>query len=109
VFRQEACQFVDDRLSPAEKAGFVHGLLRRDMGEVRMCSRAHRALFAALTESERNEPVVLRGARQDRTRRRRARPYLRFAEDADQPQIRARMIQLAGTLAGCPQRTSAPS
>ena len=24
--------------------------------------------------------------------------YLRFAEDADRPQIRARMIQLAGTL-----------
>jgi len=98
VFRQEACQFVDDRLSPAEKLGFVHGLLRRDMGEVRMFLERIEALFAALTESERNDPSFSAAlgeiARDDVARDR----YLRFAEDADQPQIRARMIQLAGTL-----------
>jgi hypothetical protein len=38
VYRHDACQFVDDRLSPAEKLGFLHGLLLRDMGEVRMFS-----------------------------------------------------------------------
>ena len=28
-YRREVCHFVDDRLSPAEKLGFIHGLIRR--------------------------------------------------------------------------------
>ena len=55
-------------------------------------------LFAALSESERQAPAfsqALGEIARDHVARDR---YLRFAEDADQPQIRARMIQLAGTL-----------
>ena len=55
-------------------------------------------LFASLSENERQDPAFSEAlgeiARDDVARDR----YLRFAEDADQPQIRARMIQLAGTL-----------
>ena len=36
AYRREICQFVDDRLSPADKLEFIHGLLHRDMAEVRM-------------------------------------------------------------------------
>jgi hypothetical protein len=40
VYRREVCQFIDDRRSPADKLDFIHGLLRRDMAEVRMSSSA---------------------------------------------------------------------
>jgi hypothetical protein len=98
AYRREVCQFVDDRLSPAEKLGFIHGLLHRDMAEVRMFLERIESLFASLSDSERQAPSFSQAlgeiARDDVVRDR----YLRFAEDADQPQIRARMIQLAGTL-----------
>jgi hypothetical protein len=98
VYRREVCQFIDDRPSPAEKLRFIHGLLRRDMAEVRMFLERIEGLFASFSESERQAPSFSEAlgeiARDDGTRQR----YLRFAEDADQPQVRARMIQLAGTL-----------
>ncbi len=98
IYRRESCQFIDDRLSPAQKLGFIHALLRRDMAEVRMFLERIEGLFASLTESERQTPsfvqVLGEIARDEVTRDR----YLRFAEDADRAQIRARMIRLAGTL-----------
>jgi hypothetical protein len=98
VYRHEACQFVDDRLSPAEKLGFVHRLLRRDMADVRMFLERIEGMFATLSESERRTPPFLQAlgdiAHDDAARER----YMRFADDADQPQIRARMIRLAGAL-----------
>ena len=97
-YRREVCQFIDDRPSAAEKLGFIHGLLRRDMAEVRMFLERIEGMFASLTESERQAPSFSRAlsaiARDDLARER----FLRFAEDADQPQVRARMIRLAGEL-----------
>jgi hypothetical protein len=97
-YRRDVCQFVDDRLSPAKKLGFIHGLLHREMGEVRMFLDRIESLFASLSESERQTSSFSQAldkiTRDDVARDR----YLRFAEDADEPQIRARMIQLAGTL-----------
>lgn len=96
--RREVCQFIDDRPSPAEKLGFIHGLLHRDMAEVRIFLERIEVLFASLTESERQAPAFSR-ALDAITRDDVARDlYLRFAEDADLPRIRARMIRLAGTL-----------
>jgi hypothetical protein len=98
AYRREVCQFVDDRLTPADKLDFIHGLLHRDMAEVRMFFERIEGLFAALSESERQAPSFSR-ALGDITRDHVARDrYLRFTEDADLPQIRARMIQLAVTL-----------
>ncbi len=48
VHRREVCQFIDDRLSPAEKLDFIHGLLGRDMAEVRMFLERIEELFASL-------------------------------------------------------------
>src|SRR4030095_5495345 len=53
AYRRESCQFVDGRPSPAEKLVFIHVLLRRDMAEVRMFLERIEALFAALSDSER--------------------------------------------------------
>src|SRR6185312_3993785 len=36
AFRRDVCQFLDDRISPVQRAQFVHALLRRDMVEVRL-------------------------------------------------------------------------
>ena len=97
-YRAESCQFLDDRLSPAEKLDFIHSVLRRDMAEVRMFLDRIEGLFASLGESERQTTSFARAlgeiAHDDAARDR----YMHFAEDADQPRTRARMIQLAGTL-----------
>ena len=85
-------------MSPAQKLGFIHGLLHRDMAEVRMFLDRIETLFASLSESERRAPSLSK-ALGEITRDHAARDrYLRFAEDADLPRVRARMIQLAGTL-----------
>ena len=98
VYRREVCQFIDDRPSPAEKLGFIHSILHRDMGEVRMFLERIEGLFASLSESERQAPAFSR-ALGEITRDHVARDrYLRFTEDADRPQIRARMIDLAHAL-----------
>ena len=74
VYRREVCQFIDDRLSPAQKLGFIHGLLRRDMAEVRMFLERIEGLFAVADRKRAANPVLRAGARRDRARRRHARP-----------------------------------
>lgn len=98
AYRRDVCQFVDDRLSTAQKLGFIHHLLHRDMAEVRMFLERIEGLFGSLSESERQAPSFSQ-ALGEITRDHAARDrFLRFAEDADLPRIRARMIRVAGTL-----------
>ena len=97
-FRQDVCHFSDDRLSAAQKPGFVHQLLNREMAEVRMFLGHIEKYAASLSETERQAPAVARAlgeiARDEAARTR----YLDFVRDADQPAIRARMISLAANL-----------
>ena len=94
-FRSDVCRFADDRLSPAQKVGFVHELLRREMAEVRMFFDHIEKFWLSLSQSDRQMPAVSR-ALDDLARDRAARDrYLDFARDADQPDVRARMIALA--------------
>ena len=98
VYRREVCRFIDDRVSPAEKLGFIHDLLRRDMAEVRMFLERIESLLASLSAADRQDSsfaLALEAITRDQVARNR---YLRFTEVADQPQVRARMIQLAGSL-----------
>ena len=91
-------QFIDDRLAPADKLVFIHGLLRRDMAEVRMFLERIEGLFAGLTPADETDPRFLEAhaaIASDVVARDR---FMRFAEDADLPSIRARMIQLAEKL-----------
>ena len=97
-FRRDVCHFSDDRLSSAQKVGFVHELLDREMSEVRMFLDHIEKYSASLSETERQEPPVYRAleeiARDEAARTR----YLEFARDADQPSVRARMMELARSL-----------
>ena len=96
--RREVCQFIDNRLTPADKLVFIHELLRRDMAEVRIFLDRIEALFASLTPADRTDPRFVE-AHAAIARDALARDgFMRFAEDADVPQVRARMIQLATKL-----------
>ena len=97
-FRRDVCHFSDDRLSPAQKLGFVHDLMGREMAEVRMFFDHIEKYSALLDERERQVPSVasaLDAIARDGSARTR---YLDFARDADQPAVRARMLDLARRL-----------
>jgi len=93
--RRDVCQFANDRLSPAQKLAFVHQLLNRETAEVRSFLDRIEKYTASLSDAERQVPAVARAldaiARDGAARTR----YLDFARDADQPAVRARMIELA--------------
>jgi hypothetical protein len=93
--RRDVCQFANDRLSPAQKLAFVHQLLNREMAEVRSFLDRIEKYTASLSDAERQAPEVARaldGIARDGAARTR---YLDFARDADQPAVRARMIEVA--------------
>jgi hypothetical protein len=95
--RAEVCRFADDRLDAAHKLDFVHALLQRDMAEVRMFLDHIERYAGSIDATARLQPDVaaaLAGIASDTAARAR---YLDFVRDADQPAIRARMIELAGT------------
>jgi hypothetical protein len=97
-YRRDLCQFVDDRLGAAQKLRFVHELLARDMGEVRLFLDRLEKYVGSLSVSDRLVPAVaeaLDSIARDRDARGR---YLEFARDADQPAVRTRMIELAARL-----------
>ncbi len=96
--RAEVCRFSDDRLGAAEKIGFLHALLQRNMAEVRMFLdhlERYAASVDAVTRLQPDVAAALDAIAQDTTAKTR---YLEFVRDADQPAIRARMIELAGSL-----------
>ena len=98
AYRRDVCQFFDERLSAAQKLAFIHDLLHREMGEVRMFLDRIDSYSASLTESERSTPEVarvLQGIATDTSARTR---FLEFARDADLPVTRARMIDVAARL-----------
>ena len=97
-YRRDLCQFADDRLSPAQKLQFVHRLLDRDVAEVRLFFDRIEQYVGSLSVADRLTPSVveaLDAIAADHDARRR---YVDFLRDADQPAIRARMIELASRL-----------
>jgi hypothetical protein len=106
-YRHEVCQFYDEHLSPAQKLGFIHELLRNDVAEASLFGERIAQFFAALTDAERQSPdfgAALEQIARDTVARDR---YLAFARNADSPARRARMVNLAGPLgwlAPAPQR-----
>ncbi len=96
--RADVCRFSDDRLAPAERAAFVHTLLRREMAEVRMFLDRLEDYAASLDDRQWQDPAVAReldAIARDRDARER---YLAFARDADLPTVRVRMLDLAQRL-----------
>jgi hypothetical protein len=97
-YRQEVCQFVDDRLSPAQTLGFVHRILGRDMTEVRMFLDRIETFAGSLTESERQTPSFIQALDELASDQPARERFLAFAREADEPPLRARMIKLARSL-----------
>lgn len=82
----------------AQKLAFVHQLLRHEMAEVRMFLDHIERYAASLKPSDRQSPAVAR-ALDEIVRDHAARSrYLDFARDADEPAIRARMLDVARNL-----------
>ena len=96
--RRDICQFVDDRLTAAQKVEWVHRLLGRDMAEVRIYLDRLERHASSLGAAARQEPDVARAldriAADEAARTR----YLQFVRNSDRPAVRARMIELAAEL-----------
>ena len=98
AYRQDICQFADDRLSVAQKLDFIHRLLGREMAETRLFLDSIEEYVASLSEIQRHSPAIasaLDEIADDWAARAR---YLDFARDADQLGIRVRMTRLAHRL-----------
>ncbi len=97
-FRNDMCGFADDRQSDAQKLGFLHDVLRRDMSEVRMFLDHIESYTATLGAAQRNPAAVrtaLAAIEADRAARDR---FLTFARDADDMHVQTRMMALARSL-----------
>lgn len=93
--RREACNFLDDRLSHAQKVAFMHELLQRDMTEVRMFLHHLERFAASIGPAQRvsgKTAAAFDAIAGDQAARGR---YLEFARDADEPTVRTRMMALA--------------
>ena len=97
-FRRDMCSFADDRPSEAQKLGFMHAMLKRDMTEVRLFLDHIERHAAAIGPVQRRTPevaVALAAIEGDHPTRER---YLAFARDADDAAVQARMMALARSL-----------
>jgi hypothetical protein len=98
TYRGEVCRFVDDRLPAAEKLAFIHEVLDRDSGDARMFFDRIETFLSTLTEGERQSVAFSQAMERiadDRAARER---FLDLAHGAEQPSVRARMIDVAQTL-----------
>jgi hypothetical protein len=93
--RQEACQFIDSRLTDAQKVAFMHQVLQRDMAEVRMFL-GHLERFASSIQPVQRltgpTAAAFAAIAADHAARER---YLEAARDADEATPRMRMVALA--------------
>jgi len=95
-FRRDVCHFYDDRLTAAQKVGFMHELLDREAAEARMFLDHIERYAASLAHSEPPDVAdALADIAQDAAARAR---FLDLARDADEPAVRVRMTRLARRL-----------
>jgi len=92
--RRDVCQFADDRLSPSQKLDFLHALMGREMGDVRMFIDRVEKLTVA-PDDPGDIPgfeTALQAIAHDDVAKDR---FLALARDADQLATRARMFDIA--------------
>lgn len=98
ALRRDYCEFSDDGRTAADKVIFIHGLLDREMAEVRPLIDRIEKYVDSLSESDHSNLAVSRAlddiARDEPAQTR----FIAFARDADDPAVRARMIKLARRL-----------
>lgn len=106
AMRKDVCNFANDKLTDSERLGHVHQLLQRPAAQSRMLLGRIEKFTAAVDDGTRQQPEVAQVLQRiggDTASRDR---YLAFARDADEPQTRARMIDVAHDLGwlSAPQR-----
>ena len=93
--RANMCRFADQRLSAATRLAFVHDLLQRPVGEVRLYLDRIQGLVESLDLGVRQQPGVAEQleaiARDDAARAR----LLDYARQTDRPPVRVQLLDLA--------------
>jgi hypothetical protein len=98
AMRGEACQYVDSRLTAAQRIDSIHQVLARDMPEVRInfdrIEKTAKQLTATPDPTLEAANATDALARDEAIRER----FLRYARNIDRPDVRTRMIGLADRL-----------
>ena len=97
-YRKDVCQFYDDRKQPAQKVDFLHGLFARNMTEVRMFMQHIEKFESSLKPVERSAHDVDAGLKRIANDTGARTRFLGFARETERPDVRARMVKLAGNL-----------
>ena len=97
-YRGEVCRFVDERLSAAQRLRFIHQIVTRSTAEARMFFERIETFLASLDDSEKQDPTFVAALDEIANDHAARDRYLALARDAEQPPIRARMIDVARTL-----------
>jgi hypothetical protein len=98
AYRRDLCEFVDDRVSAAQRVTFAHTLLWRDMAEARLFLDPIERTLDGLSSTDRAAAPVeqaLAGIANDRAARERFVAYLRNVDDAE---LRTRLIAVGARL-----------
>lgn len=93
--RQDLCRFADDRSSEADKLVFVHQLMQQNLAQGRLHLERIQTLLGTLDAQTRQSPAVaqaLAAISDDAATRAR---FLALAREAEQPEVRVDMIELA--------------
>ncbi len=96
--RRDVCEFYDERREAAEKLQFIHGVLRRDAGQVRVFFERIEKMLASVDDLDRQSPSYI-AAMGEITRDRVARDrFVAYSHEAAPPDIRSRMLLVASEL-----------
>lgn len=96
--RAQMCRFADDRLAPATKLEFVHGLLQGQLGETRLHLDRIQRLMTELDHRARQAPAVSRALKKiadDKPARAR---FLDYARGPEPLAVRVSYVNLARDL-----------
>jgi hypothetical protein len=97
-FGAAVCSLADGGSTAEQKLEFVHRFLQRDMAEVRLFLERLEQYVASLSDEDWRQPALARAASEIASDGSARTRYLEFARDADDPAVRARMLQLAQRL-----------
>ncbi|HET9651177.1 MAG TPA: hypothetical protein VFP36_03255 [Usitatibacter sp.] len=96
-YRNQVCQFFDERLSPAQKLAYVHSLFGNEANIPTFFERVEK-LMASLDEAQRRSPGLAQALAEISADGKVRALYVDAMRRADPPTLRARMITLGATL-----------
>ena len=97
-YRREVCRFFDDRVTLAQKIGYIHATLGGAMPEARMEFDRIEKFLASLGDAQRRQPAVARAMGEMAADRSARASYLALVRATEDPALRVRMIALARNL-----------